>query len=60
MNRRTPRPSTIRRFALHPLSMALALSSVSTAAWASPFTGVQSTQNVTIHDRGQGATDVLQ
>ena len=60
MNRRTPRPSTIRRFALHPLSMALALSSVSTAAWSSPFTGVQSTQNVTIHDRGQGATDVLQ
>ncbi|HRH29899.1 MAG TPA: filamentous hemagglutinin N-terminal domain-containing protein, partial [Aquabacterium sp.] len=60
MNRCTPRSSTIRRFALHPLSMALALSSLSTAAWASPFTGLQSTQNVTIHDRGQGATDVLQ
>jgi filamentous hemagglutinin family protein len=56
MTRSNLRPTPVRRFNLKPMSLALAMSSLSSPLWAGVFTGVQSTQNVNISEAGKLTT----
>jgi len=56
MTRSNLRPTSVRRFHLKPMSLALAMSSLSSPLWAGVFTGARDTQNVSISEVGKLTT----